>query len=374
MQNDVDNSSNNRQPDTVKAGLLARIFFSLVITIIFFGLLELGLRLFRIQPGAGFDNLAHQIINIANRRDYQYLPGTGLFWMPRPSRKMDDRYLVNKDGFRGYIIDEKLPLGPAPDAVTRVVCLGDSVTFGWSIDETKDTYPAQLQQMLGDNYQVVNLGRPGYTTYQGRLIMEQIGNDLQPDILVVAFGWNDCYDSPLPDSERSGKLIPGPLLTRPLKLFTRLRSYLLLRSLVIWRIPEFRRRVPVVQFRENLEALGGLSPRTIFLIMPQTTCTNDECRSITFSDVRPAYNDVLRSLASRWMVVDADQAFINCGEPCTIGGFPVGVQEGQVVGGDPIHPNEKGAYMMALMINQAIQTMPGKDTKSDVRSERKIIQ
>lgn len=47
----------------------------------------------------------------------------------------------------------------------QVLCVGDSNTYGSGVEKTrdKDSYPAQLQAMLGDNYEVVNSGVGGTT-------------------------------------------------------------------------------------------------------------------------------------------------------------------------------------------------------------------
>ena len=46
----------------------------------------------------------------------------------------------------------------------RVACIGNSITYGTGIaDRTNDSYPSQLQRLLGSNYQVGNFGKPGAT-------------------------------------------------------------------------------------------------------------------------------------------------------------------------------------------------------------------
>ena len=46
----------------------------------------------------------------------------------------------------------------------RVACVGNSITYGSGIkNRDKDSYPAQLQRLLGDEYEVVNFGRGGRT-------------------------------------------------------------------------------------------------------------------------------------------------------------------------------------------------------------------
>ncbi len=70
----------------------------------------------------------------------------------------------------------------------RVVCFGDSSTFGIGA-RMQDTWPAQLQDMLAEDanrgtpaspevsgarrVEVINAGVPGYTSYQGLQHMRQ---------------------------------------------------------------------------------------------------------------------------------------------------------------------------------------------------------
>ena len=46
----------------------------------------------------------------------------------------------------------------------KVACVGNSITYGTGIqDREHDSYPAQLQRMLGEAYEVGNFGKPSAT-------------------------------------------------------------------------------------------------------------------------------------------------------------------------------------------------------------------
>lgn len=46
----------------------------------------------------------------------------------------------------------------------KVACIGNSITFGTGTENPQtESYPAQLQQLLGHNYIVGNFGKPGAT-------------------------------------------------------------------------------------------------------------------------------------------------------------------------------------------------------------------
>ena len=92
----------------------------------------------------------------------------------------------------------------------RVACIGDSITWGTAMtNRVAECYPAQLQKLLGDRYEVVNFGDPGSCVY----LEPQAGPSgwrphswrkgrngaaaytFKPDIVVSNLGINDtaCY-------------------------------------------------------------------------------------------------------------------------------------------------------------------------------------
>jgi len=99
---------------------------------------------------------------------------------------------TNAHGFRGAeFATEKAP------SRLRVVALGDSSTFGWGVEEF-EAYPerlaAALAEKLGrphDAVEVLNLGVPGYSTFQGRVLLERRALALDPDLVVWSYLSND---------------------------------------------------------------------------------------------------------------------------------------------------------------------------------------
>lgn len=80
----------------------------------------------------------------------------------------------------------------------RVACIGNSITYGTDIaDRTNDSYPSQLQRLLGSNYQVGNFGKPGATLlYHGHrpyVKQEEFKEAIafKGDIAVMHLGIND---------------------------------------------------------------------------------------------------------------------------------------------------------------------------------------
>ena len=87
------------------------------------------------------------------------------------------------------------------EGVIRIACVGDSLTYGYGIKDRKhNSYPAQLQALLGDDYQVLNYGlsrrslqkdvKKPNTSYVNEDFYE-ISQQSAPDIVIIAIGSND---------------------------------------------------------------------------------------------------------------------------------------------------------------------------------------
>lgn len=80
----------------------------------------------------------------------------------------------------------------------KVACVGNSVTWGMTIiDREKNCYPAQLQKMLGDKYEVRNFGHSGTTLLQHGhrpYVDQQEYQDalnFKADLVIIHLGLND---------------------------------------------------------------------------------------------------------------------------------------------------------------------------------------
>ena len=80
----------------------------------------------------------------------------------------------------------------------KVACIGDSITYGHSVENWKENnYPAVLQNLLGDEYHVANFGSSGACVnpngdqpYKNREIYQE-SLDYDADIIVFMLGTND---------------------------------------------------------------------------------------------------------------------------------------------------------------------------------------
>jgi lysophospholipase L1-like esterase len=99
------------------------------------------------------------------------------------------------------------PVGPKPPRTFRVLCLGDSVTFGFRVPRVLPRapqeynpawqgYPALTEEALraanpDRNVEVIPLAVPGYTSHQGLAWLRRDIDRYAPDLVTACFGWND---------------------------------------------------------------------------------------------------------------------------------------------------------------------------------------
>ena len=120
-------------------------------------------------------------------RDAMMVADPVLFWRLRPGwtpRSGDDR--VASTGYRSEFARTKAP------GVRRVVCVGDSSTYGLYVPATS-AWPSLLGRRLelaqgAGKWEVLNLGVPGYTSCQVRRLLDADVAQLAPDVVVVQVG------------------------------------------------------------------------------------------------------------------------------------------------------------------------------------------
>lgn len=133
---------------------------------------------------------------------YRFRPGLSLSLtdvMAPPGVRDRTRWTLktNEKGFPGRAV----PYGPHPGSF-RVVCMGDSSTFGWGV-ESGEAYPALLEEELHRRHpdrtiEVVNLGVCGYSSFQGRILMDLEARRYEPDVVTLSYGSNDWSRVPEP--------------------------------------------------------------------------------------------------------------------------------------------------------------------------------
>lgn len=180
-----------------------------------------------------------------------------ILWRLRPNQTfgLEDRltYRVNASGFRG-----PEPTDPKPPGARRVVAIGESVTFGLGVPE-EWSFVSRLPEFLGPSagtVEIANGGVPGYTSCQGRLLLESTALTWEPDAVLFYFGaGNESRAASLTDRERGSRA--------PSSLLRRLGGLRILQALgtLLARPPAETRtvRVPLSEFEDDLERMVALA-------------------------------------------------------------------------------------------------------------------
>lgn len=184
-----------------------------------------------------------------------FLKDNLLLWRLRPSQNFTKKftqdnfngvYRINSLGLRGEDF-----LAEKRQEVFRVICLGDSVTFGWRVD-FKDAYPKKLNDLLTQNFpqknfEVVNAGILGYSSLQGVRFLKRDIFRLKPDLLVAYFGINDA-DKAVYFSDKYLSVKDDTIMKMDTFL-KRFKSYRFLKDLLLKTI--YRKRLPKEENSEH---------------------------------------------------------------------------------------------------------------------------
>ncbi len=186
-----------------KRRLLIRACFSGVVLVALMVALELTLRLFGVT-------FYPQAITLSADRNEELaevvLQADGqLQWVVSPNTLQGTPLAVNSHGMRGREISASKPQG-----TIRILCMGDSCTFG---ARTASPYPVLLEELLSARFdrsiEVLNAGVPGHASHQGVGLLERYLK-FSPDFVVVYYGWNDHW---LKTTALSGPKLPDPPIT-----------------------------------------------------------------------------------------------------------------------------------------------------------------
>lgn len=200
--------------------LRRRLLYAFAIYLLFLAILaavEVFTRL-RMQHVSSLDvfvSTPQQRMQVADEKQSGIFEGDALLlWRLKPNldHVVWDYTLLstNQQGFRA-----DYSIGPKPKGMFRVVCLGDSVTFGYRVPVVWPERPTQYNAewvpypMLVEKHlrnanpqrqiEVITMAVPGYTTHQGLAWLKRDIDWLEPDLVVASFGWNDASLSDAPD-------------------------------------------------------------------------------------------------------------------------------------------------------------------------------
>jgi lysophospholipase L1-like esterase len=183
----------------IRSERAARLGLAIGAPLLFVAVAELVLRALDL-PHADRDPTFSEMVRRVDAQEFFYEVDPDLFWTLRPNLEAEGEatsFRTNSMGLRGREV------GSPESRTLRVLLLGDSVTFGYGLEEHA-TLAAQLRELLLDSglpIDVVNGGIPGYSSHQGLRQAERLVPATRPDVVVVCFGFNDARDLFASDAE-----------------------------------------------------------------------------------------------------------------------------------------------------------------------------
>ena len=177
-----------------------RIAFSLIPVTVILGSAECGLRMAG-WPSveAAFEHNTIYWLTDANQVETQ-----------TPHDELSTTFPVTTDsyGLRAPIHGTEKPAG-----TFRILTMGCSTTFGWGVADG-ESYPAVLESLVHeagyDHVEVINGGQPGYTSFQGMWLWEEVLKYYEPDLVLVGYVVQDARDAAYTDQSQA--ILEGDVL------------------------------------------------------------------------------------------------------------------------------------------------------------------
>ena len=235
-----------------------RVIFAAITTVAALLLMELGARLVDLQ--------GPRWLGAAQRAELMVSHPTRLWALgPGSHRTAQAQATINALGLRG-----PTPASPRPAGRERALLLGDSTFFGHGVGDasTMGVMTERALQAGGLDAEVINASVPGYSSEQGRRLLNEQGWALEPTLLLVGYLWSDNNVDGFKDADL---MATRALLDRG--ALSQSRAFLLLATLlsklrtgqgpriVSWtstsHFPDYgTRRVPLRRFAKNLDAIA----------------------------------------------------------------------------------------------------------------------
>jgi lysophospholipase L1-like esterase len=251
-------------------------------------------------------------------RGFGYEPNVQ-FGYPRPrqisSEERDERLFwtlpKSRPGINTYGFEGLEPARPKPAGTYRIVFLGNTCT--------SSGFTAIVELILRETrpeVECLNFALPGYSSYQGAVIARSFLADLEPDLLIVSFGWNDRWLA-FGEVDAKKRIVAGRGAGEGAagEIYSRWRLLQLARKTLAPILGDSKpldvSRVPADQFMMNLEEIGAkaesLGVPVIFATEPSSHPSlgvpNDVVSSAYAKSKEDAlalfrdYNDIIRRVA-----------------------------------------------------------------------------
>lgn len=213
---------------------------------------------------------------------------------------------------------------------TKIVCMGDSITEGFNIT-SREAYPGQLQELLGEDYVVVNKGVCSSCTLNVELNGEVMGYPYvrqerykealseKGDIYIIMLGTNDAQDG-MDDVED----IRDPLHN------------------MISRKEDF-----VSCYQGIIDSVRRAAPKAIIYLnipIPIADCIWRKHKERYLQELMPCYEEILKQNPDI-RKIDVHAAFEKLPKE----------ERRELYLEDRLHPNPRGAYFIAHTVFEALK-------------------
>jgi lysophospholipase L1-like esterase len=247
------------------------------------------------------------------------------------------------------------PLKPRQAGTVRIVCLGDSVTFGYRVptvwperpndyDRTALPFPMLLENELraanpNGQIEVITMAVPGYTSHQGLAWLRRDIDRLKPDLLTISFGWNDGSLSDVSDGEAiktTWQAVAVRWLVDNSQAFAHATHWLRARrppgASVVRAVPRVARQ----DYLNNMVAMAQLAREKHAAVIILAAPYRDRSTNPPEAATMQSYRDGLRSVSKQNSI-----PFLELSELT-----PDGSPANQSLFGELIHPNHIGHRLL----------------------------
>ncbi len=148
---------------------------------------------------------------------------------PHEPEELKNVQMHQQNRIRKFLVstnEQRMRNGPiAKKSRFRILCVGESVTFGWGVN-AEDSYPVQLEKQLG--VEVINAGIPSTGLLQNTAWIKKYAKKLDPDLILLTIrpDWAHPNDldplaRTLRDTQHWMRKVPIGVIVSPISTFDR---------------------------------------------------------------------------------------------------------------------------------------------------------
>jgi lysophospholipase L1-like esterase len=242
---------------------------------------------------------------------------------------------------------------------TRILCIGDSVTFGYAVSGNAAAYPAVLERNLqrrGVTCQVLNGGMPRFRIEHLAILFDDRLRQYVSDVVIILGGWNNANDHvlrPIADTSWRGTLEKHWFMLKLVRranvlpqLGERQHAAALIDAAGLEKYNSSLRRLIASARDSGAEPVLCTLPHFFHNLDSQVA--KDKAATFTpvgtleqLAQVADAMNDEIRSVG-----LDANVPVIEL----------TSINEHRLFG-DAIHPNDEGSAMIAQLVEAYVEQL-----------------